>query len=72
MGQDILKIFQDKAKDAKVDFDEDQYNECLYIFKIQLKASIARLIWGMNAYYQIVQELDETIQRAVKYIETGQ
>ena len=72
VGQDILKIFQDKALDAKVDFDEDQYNECLYIFKIQLKASIARLIWGMNAYYQIVQELDETIQRAVKYIETGQ
>jgi carboxyl-terminal processing protease len=72
IGQDILRIFQDKAQDAKVDFDEAQYNECLYIFKIQLKATIARLIWGMNAYYQIVQELDETIQRAVKYIETGQ
>jgi carboxyl-terminal processing protease len=72
IGPDILRMFQNKAKDAKVDFDEDQYNECLYIFKTQLKATIARLIWGMNAYYQIIQELDETIQRAVKYIETGQ
>ncbi len=72
VGNDLLKLFQDKAKDAKVDFDEEQYNESLPIFKTQLKASIARLIWGMNAYYQVVQELDETIQRAVKYMETGQ
>lgn len=72
VGNDVLKLFQDKARDAKVDFDEEQYNESLPIFKTQLKASIARLIWGMNAYYQIIQELDETIQRAVKYMETGQ
>lgn len=69
---DILKLFRDKAADAKVDFDEEQYNECLPIFKTQLKAGIARLIWGMNAYYQVVQSLDETIQRAVKYMETGE
>ncbi|MBP5690986.1 MAG: S41 family peptidase [Bacteroidaceae bacterium] len=72
VGNDVLKLFQDKARDAKVDFDEEQYNESLPIFKTQLKASIARLIWGMNAYYQVIQELDETILRAVKYMETGQ
>ena len=72
VGNDLLKLFQDKAKDAKVDFDEEQYNESLPIFKTQLKASIARLIWGMNAYYQVIQELDETILRAVKYMETGE
>ena len=72
VGNDLLKLFQDKARDAKVDFDEEQYNESLPIFKTQLKASIARLIWGMNAYYQVIQELDETILRAVKYMETGE
>lgn len=71
-GPDVLKMFQDKAKDAKVEFDEAQYQESLPIFKTQLKATIARLIWGMNAYYQVVQDLDETIQRAVKYMETGE
>ena len=69
---DILKLFRDKAADAKVDLDEEQYNESLPIFKTQLKAGIARLIWGMNAYYQVVQSLDETIQRAVRYMETGE
>ena len=72
VGPDILKLFQDKATDAKVEFDEDQYKECLPIFRTQLKATIARLIWGMNAYYQVIQDLDETIQRAVKFMETGE
>ena len=72
VGPDILRLFQDKATDAKVEFDEDQYKECLPIFRTQLKATIARLIWGMNAYYQVIQDLDETIQRAVKFMETGE
>ena len=72
IGTDVLRLFQSKALDAGVEFDEEQYQACLTIYKAQLKASIARLIWGMNAYYQVIQELDETIQRAVKYMETGQ
>ena len=72
VGPDVLKMFQDKAKAAKVEFDEAQYQESLPIFKTQLKATIARLMWGMNAYYQVIQVLDETVQRAVKYMETGE
>lgn len=72
VGSDVMKIFLDKAKDANVEYDEAQYQDCLSIFKTQLKATIARLIWGMDAYYQVIQELDETIQRAVKFMETGQ
>lgn len=72
VGPDVLKAFLDKAKEEKVEFDEAQYQECLPIFKTQLKATIARLLWGMNAYYQIIQELDDTVNRALLYMETGQ
>ncbi|MGX8689267.1 MAG: S41 family peptidase [Bacteroidaceae bacterium] len=72
VGPDVMRIFRDKASAEKVEFDEAQYEECLPIFKTQLKATIARLTWGMNAYYQVIQELDETIQRAVRLMETGQ
>ena len=72
VSPDILKIFLDKANDANVEYDDEQYQECLPIFKTQLKATIARLIWGMDAYYQVIQELDETIQRAVRFMETGE
>lgn len=69
---DILKMFLDKAKAENVEFVEEQYQESLPIFRTQLKATIARLLWGMNAYYQVIQDLDETVQRAVVYMETGQ
>ena len=72
VGPDLLKMFLDKADSEKVEYNEEQYQESLTIFKAQLKATVARLIWGMDAYYQVIQVLDETIQRAVKYMETGQ
>ena len=72
VGPDVLKAFLDKAKEDKVEYNEEQYQHCLPIFKTQLKATIARLLWGMNAYYQVIQELDESVQRAVVYMETGQ
>ncbi|MBO7050843.1 MAG: S41 family peptidase [Bacteroidaceae bacterium] len=72
VGPDLLKMFLDNADSEKVEYNEEQYQESLTIFKAQLKATVARLIWGMDAYYQVIQVLDETIQRAVKYMETGQ
>ncbi len=69
---DLLKLFRSKADDAGVEFDEEQYEKSLPIFTTQLKATVARLIWGMNAYYQVILELDETVQRAVEYMKTGQ
>ena len=72
VGPDVLRMFLDRAKEDKVEYNEAQYLDQLPIFKTQLKAFIARLLWGMNAYYQVIQELDETLQRAVVFMETGQ
>lgn len=72
LAPDVLTLMLNKAADSGVEYDEEQYSEVLPIFKVQLKASIARLLWGMNAYYQVIQELDETLMRAVKYMETGE
>jgi carboxyl-terminal processing protease len=72
VGPDVMKMFLDKAKDAKVEYDEAQYQEVRGILETQLKATIARLIWGMNSYYRVIQDLDEVIQRAVAFMETGQ
>lgn len=71
VGQDLLKTFRSKADDAGIKFDQEQYDKSLPIFKTQLKATVARMIWGMNAYYQVILDLDETVQRAVEYMKTG-
>lgn len=72
IGPDILALFQAKAAQSKVEFNAEQYNECLDIFRIQLKATIARSLFGLNGYYQVIQKLDPTIERAVRLIETGE
>lgn len=71
-GKDVMDMFLAKAKDLKVEYREDQYKHCLDIFKVQLKAMIARNVWGLNGYYRIIQTLDDTVQRAAKYFETGE
>lgn len=71
-GKDVMDMFLAKAKDLKVEYREDQYKHCLDIFKVQLKAMIARNVWGLNGYYRIIQTLDDTVQRAAKYCETGE
>lgn len=72
VGQDILDLMLAKADEAKVEFDEEQYTYCLDIFKTQLKAMVARSLFGMNAYYQVVRVLDPTIERAVRLLRTGE
>ena len=71
VGPDLLKTLRSKADDAGIKFDQEQYDKSQPIFKTQLKATVARMIWGMNAYYQVILELDETVQRAVEYMKTG-
>ncbi|MBO7246791.1 MAG: S41 family peptidase [Bacteroidaceae bacterium] len=61
----LLNMLKDKAKDAGVEFDEKLWAESLPIFKIQLKALIARNLWTMNEYYHSMIELDDIIQRAI-------
>jgi carboxyl-terminal processing protease len=72
VGQELLDLLLSKASDAKVEYNHDEYVHCLPIYRTQLKATIARNLWGMNEYYQVIQTLDETVQRAVELLKTGQ
>ena len=72
IDDDILKLLQDKAQTANIDFDEKQWNEVLPIFKIQLKSLIARNIWSMNEYYRGISELDDILQRALQLIKENE
>ena len=72
VGPDVLAMMLSKASDSKVEFNREEYEACLPIYRTQLKAMIARNLWGMNEYYQVIQSLDETVQRAVELLKTGQ
>lgn len=72
VGQDLLDQMLAKCKAEGIEYDDEQYRKTLPIFKLQLKAMVARNLWGMNEYYQVMLELDNTVKRAVQYIETGE
>lgn len=50
-------------------YDEEQYQTALPLIKTQLKALIARDLWDMNEYFQVINELSNSMQKAVQLLE---
>lgn len=71
VGEDVYELMRQKAADAKVEFNQEQFEHCIPVFSVQLKAMIGRNLWGMTTYWRVFQDLDETLLRAVELIETG-
>ncbi len=51
------------ADKEKIKFDEKQYNQSLPLIKTQLKALIARDLWDMNEYLQVMNSTNQSVQR---------
>ena len=55
-----------------VEFNEEQYNKSLPLIKTQLKALIARDLWDMNEYYQVMNQTNESVTRALQILNSGE
>ena len=60
------------AGKEKVEFDEAEYNRSLPLIKTQLKALIARDLWDMSEYFQVMNTTDRTVQQALKVLNEGE
>jgi carboxyl-terminal processing protease len=69
VSESLLKTFLNYAE-KQVKFDEDGYKQSEKIIKTILKAYLARNIYGMNAYFETIYEVDDEIQKAVELIKT--
>lgn len=67
----FLANMQTLAAKEKVTFNETQYNRSLPLIKTQLKALIARDLWDMNEYFQVMNATDHTVQQALKVLNEG-
>ena len=56
------------ADKEKIKFDEKQYNQSLPLIKTQLKALIARDLWEMNEYFQVMNATNNSVQQALKVL----
>jgi len=69
VSESLLKTFLNYAE-KQVKFDEDGYKQSEKIIKTILKAYLARNIYGTNAYFETIYEIDDEIQKAVELIKT--
>ena len=66
----ILSILLAEAEKAGVKYDEALYQASLPLIKVQLKALIARDLWGMSQFYEIYNPTDETVMKGLEIIQS--
>ena len=59
------------ADKEKIGFDEEQYRRSLPLIRTQLKALIARDLWDMNEYYQVMNATNESVRQALHVLNDG-
>jgi carboxyl-terminal processing protease len=63
-------FFEYVAKeDKELLFNAEEYKTSEELIKLRLKAVLAQDIWGYNEFYQVYNDSNEIIQRAVKALE---
>lgn len=68
IDDDFMADVRALAEKEKVKIDEAQYAQSLPLIKTQLKALIARDLWDMNEYYQVMNTQNEVVQKALQVI----
>lgn len=65
----MLKELVEMGEDMQVSYDEKQYKTSLPLIKTQLKALIARDLWDMNEYFQVINTLSDPMKKALELLE---
>ncbi len=69
IDESITLQFRNKSEEEGVPFDEKGWETSGELIKLQLKALIARTIWDISAFYEVMSGLDEEFGRAVNMLE---
>lgn len=71
ISDEVLANMRSLADQEKIKFDEKQYQKSLPLIKTQLKALIARNLWDMNEYFQIMNTTNNSVLQALKVLNEG-
>jgi carboxyl-terminal processing protease len=58
-----------QKEDKELKHNEEQYKTSEKLIKLRMKAVLAQDIWGYNEFYQVYNDTNEILQRAIKAIE---
>jgi carboxyl-terminal processing protease len=71
VDDELLSLLLANAERKKIPFNETEYTRSLPLIKLQLKALIARDLWDMNEYFQIINAADNSVNQALRLLETN-
>lgn len=61
-----------QKEDPELKFNEEEYAISEKLLKLRLKALIAQNLWSYEEFYEIYNESNEILQRAIQVIESGE
>jgi len=70
VDQEIINKLLESTKNDKDSVDLIEFEKSKPLIKLQLKALIARDLWEMNEYYQIMDADNESLTKAVEILQT--
>ena len=68
VGQDLVNGLKKAAEEAKVEWNEEQFNRSEKFLLLQIKALIARNVWETQEYYRVMASTDPGIQKAIEIL----
>ncbi|MFP4470743.1 MAG: S41 family peptidase [Bacteroidales bacterium] len=72
VSEKVYTDFLNKAQSEGISrSDEEEYYYPDNDLKVQIKALIARNLWDVNAYFRVINELDEELETAVELLQEG-
>ena len=66
--QESLQKAIDLATEMGILYNEEEYKASLPLLKRQLKGLIARDLWDMNEYYQVMNEINPSVLKATELL----
>lgn len=68
----MLATLREMGEKEGVKFDEKQYETSLPLIKAQLKALIARDLWDMSEYFQVMNATNQSVQKALEILNSDE
>ena len=66
--QDLIQGLQKAAEEAKVEWNEEQFQHSEKFILLQVKALIARNVWETQEYYRVMSSTDPGVQKALEIL----
>lgn len=71
VSDELLRELKKETETVKIDWNEKEFEHSKRLIKIQMKAIIAGDLWKTNEYYQVINEENESLKKAIEILQAS-